>query len=747
MERMAKAGNEKRTSEIDERADLLEKYRQRLQDEFSPKKKFEKYVKAEDHFESSNYLNFKKEILPKQLTHYEKLCAWSESKLNIRPSKKTADDIEKYAKLSHIEVTPTGVVSFAVLSFVISFLILGVLGYFIVQSLNGVAIGLIASAGILFAMLKLPEYFGNSWRLKASNQMVESIFYVATYMRHTPNLELAVRFASDHLLPPLSLDLKKVLWDVETDKYPSIKESLDSYLETWRQWNLEFIESMHLIEGSLLEPEDSRRIAMIDKSLNVMLQETYEKMLSYSHELKSPITLLYMLGVVLPILGLVILPMVASFLTSESTPFVILGYLILIYNLGLPIAVFYLSKSILSKRPTGYGDEDISEFDPGVKKYKNVVVNLGKKQMFVNPLFFSLLIGGAILFVGLIPVLLGITVPPERLLAEPILEESLGIKFLDYRISTVTGGLIGPYGIIASLMSLLVVLGVGVAIGLYFHLTSSNVNKIREESKKLEKEFSSALFQLGNRLGDGVPTEVAVGKVSEIMKGTNSGKFFSNVSRNLTSGGMNLADAVFDKKRGAIREFPSRLIESSMKVLLESSKKGPKIASVALINVSIYIRDIHRVNERLKDLMADIISDMKQQTTFLAPAIAGIVVGITSMIVGILGKLAEQLEIITQSSGAAATAVPTGIITLFGEGIPTYYFQIVVGLYIVEITYVLIVLINGIENGSDKISERYELGKSLLKTTVMYIAISGIVIIMFNFLAASIIGTLNLIPA
>ena len=63
-----------------------------------------------------------------------------------------------------------------------------------------------------------------------------------------------------------------------------------------------------------------------------------------------------------------------------------------------------------------------------------------------------------------------------------------------------------------------------------------------------------------------------------------------------------------------------------------------------LLNIARYIKEIHKVNERLKDLMADIISDMKNQIRFLAPVIAGIVVGITSMITFILGRLGKNIS-------------------------------------------------------------------------------------------------------
>jgi hypothetical protein len=81
------------------------------------------------------------------------------------------------------------------------------------------------TAGFLFYYLyTFPARLANQWRLKAGSQMVPCILYIVVYMKHTSNLERAIRFASMHLDPPLALDLKKVFWDVETGKYSTIKE-------------------------------------------------------------------------------------------------------------------------------------------------------------------------------------------------------------------------------------------------------------------------------------------------------------------------------------------------------------------------------------------------------------------------------------------------------------------------------------------------------------------------------------------
>jgi len=456
-------------------------------------------------------------------------------------------------------------------------------------------------------------------------------------------------------------------------------------------------------------------------------------MLHYAHDLQSPLTMLHMLGVVLPILGLVILPLAVSFM--EGIEWYHIAFL---YNLIIPVGVYYLGKTILSKRPTGYGESDISE-ESGMKKFKNVRLKLGNKELLVNPLVFSIVLAVILIFIGLTPLLAKLVFSSEALLAEP--EILPGFKFLGYR-GTETG-IIGPYGVGAGIMSLLVVLGIGLGAGLFYKLRSKNVIKIRDETRKLEKEFASALFQLGNRLGDGIPAEIAFSKVANVMEGTNSGKFFRMTSLNINKLGMSVEDAIFDKKVGSLTKYPSNIIESAMKVLTESARKGPKIASYAIINVSRYIKEIHRVNERLKDLMSDIISNMKSQISFLTPAIAGIVIGITSMITTILGSLSEQMTAMQdQGTEMAAGAGLTNII-VFGQGIPSFYFQIIVGVYVVQLVFILTELVNGIENGADSLQERFLKGQNLVRSTLLYTFIALVVMVIFNLVAGTIVSRLG----
>ena len=704
--------------------ELIEEYRKQIEKELGAKVYTPQATSRE-------YQQFRKEVMPRHLTIYENLCNFSEKILRIN-NKTGEKDLLENISIAHLKVTPSGATSFAIL-FPVAIMLAGILiSFLLFQSSFFVLFFLAIGLSMMAVFMKFPDYVANGWRLKASNQMVLCVFYVVTYMRHTSNLENAIEFAADHLAPPLSIDLKKVLWDVETEKYESVKESLDIYLNTWKKWNFEFIEAVHLIEGSLYEGSEERRLNSLDKSLDVILSETYEKMLHYSHNLQSPITMLHMLGIILPILGLVILPMVVSFLEEVKW-----YQIAVIYNIVLPITVFYLGKSILSKRPTGYGQTDISEENPELKKYKNVIWEIGDKEIKINPIFFSVGVGAILLLIGLLPIIMHQLNLPDIGFGSVEAGSACAKKYclMGYKQSSVTGEIIGPFGLGAAVLSLFVTLAFGLGFGLFYRLRSKNVIGIRDRASKLELEFASGLFQLGNRLGDGLPAEIAFGKVANVMEGTISGSFFELVSNNITRLGMSIKQAIFDPANGAMIKFPSSLIESSMKVLVESVKKGPKIAAQALINVSRYVKEIHSVNERLKDLMGDIVSDMNSQIKFLTPAIAGIVVGITSMVSGILGKLGQQLQEIT-SEGPAGQA---GLIGLFGDGIATYYFQIIIGIYVIQITFILTTMINGIENGSDNLNEKFMLGNNLIGTTIMYCIISAIVMILFNVIASNIL--------
>jgi hypothetical protein len=447
----------------------------------------------------------------------------------------------------------------------------------------------------------------------------------------------------------------------------------------------------------------------------------------------------------------VILPLMVGFI-----PEVKWYHMAIVYNVTLPVLVYLVAKQILSTRPTGYGSADVTDLNPALKEYQNILIPFGNDQIKISPLFISSVVVIVLLALSTLPFLYHAAntdldwVYDDNGFHEVNalnIEETKDAKFffLDYRTAVASRPYDpelnprsnGPYGMLAVLFSLCIPLGLGIGIGMYYSSRSKNLMRIREETKKLEQEFASALFQLGNRLADGLPTEIAFSKVAEVLEGTPTATFFESVTVNITKLGMSVEEAIFDPKQGAILQYPSPIIESSMKVLVESSKKGPLVASSAVINVSEYIKQMHRVDERLKDLLGEVISSMKSQINFLTPVIAGIVVGITTMMTSILGKISQGLLDVGSAGGQDAGRLTS----IIGEGsIPSYHFQAIIGLYVVQISFILTLMVNGVENGADGTAEDDMLGKNLTRAALLYVIISAATIIIFGVIAGRIVG-------
>jgi len=205
--------------------------------------------------------------------------------------------------------------------------------------------------------------------------------------------------------------------------------------------------------------------------------------------------------------------------------------------------------------------------------------------------------------------------------------------------------------------------------------------------------------------------------------------------------GMSLKEALFNPKRGAVVFYPSELIATSMRILVESVKKGLQVAARSLMSISEYVKNIKKINARLNDLLADIISDMKSNMTFLAPLLSGIVIGLAGMITTILASLSSMLDSGNLGGGIEGLAGAGGLNTFLGifdvtVMIPPYYLQIVVGLYLVEIIFILTGTLVTIKSGRDELQKTYETSRNLKSSITIYLVVALLAIVGLSLIGA-----------
>jgi len=182
-----------------------------------------------------------------------------------------------------------------------------------------------------------------------------------------------------------------------------------------------------------------------------------------------------------------------------------------------------------------------------------------------------------------------------------------------------------------------------------------------------------------------------------------------------------------------------------MRILIESAKKGLKIAAISMMSISEYIKNINKITLRLRDMLAEIVSDMKSNMSFLAPLLSGVVVGLAAMITGILTKL-DSLDLAGESvsalGGLSNIVGPDGIFQVTNM-IPPYFLQIIIGIYLVQMIFILTKTLVVIDSGEDKLQATNKTGKNLRRGIMLYFVTAVLAILALFILTNIVLGNLG----
>jgi len=648
---------------------------------------------------------------------FERLCNFSERKLKIKAPEGMQKKFKEHIFSTDLNITPNGVFSLTILTF-ISLFILIIPTFFFPGSLKVFTI-LIPFIGAYF-IYTYPKYNADVTKIKASDETIKIILYMVIYLRFNPQLEGAFSFAAEHCHGPIGKDFKELLWGVETGQFLSIKQAIGTKMEKWLAWDKEFIESMNLLLSMTRIGTEDLRKKSLDKALSYILTSTYEKMSEYSRNLRSPMTMIHSMGITFPLMGLVMFPMISIFLSDQFNPYVVgLGYIVI-----LPSILYFYLKRTISKRPGAFSFPNISQHPelPPEGKYK---ITIFGKKILAPVLLISLIV----LFYVSIPGMIHLFDLASKYIGmkqNPFTFEDSWKAYLSEQYEP-------SHLFKSSFFSLSIILGISSSLIIYFFGMSYQRLKIRNEIKMLEDEFQVGLFNLSDVLSSGIPVETALEEVAQKYKQSKMDSspmygFFVDLLRNMKNLGMTLEGAVFDRKYGAIRRFPSKLINDIMKIIISASKKSSEILSSATRSISNFLSKTKNIESMMKKILEDISSAIQLQAVFIAPFMCAIVASMATFIIEMLQKLSEFLVKVEESFNVGGTFIHGGTMKFndslglinIGEVMSPTIFQLIVGIYMIEVVMILTYFLNGIRNGFDDTTRNVLMGKTLLTSTILY---------------------------
>ncbi len=642
---------------------------------------------------------------------FERLCFVSGDLINIKADKSSRERLGPPLRLLGWDVTPGMVISASVMIGLVSFLawfmvfaLNAFLGFFIPLSIMVLTVFLPLGVGA-YTYFK-PVYEAKNKVIESSGEMILAVLYMVIYMRSSPNLEGAIRFAALNLEGPISKDLRGVLWDLEVGNYNRIGEALENYTKSWKGYNDDFLESLQLLRAAINEPDAGRREDLLQDSIDRILEGTQEKMKHYAQSLKTPVMILNAVGAMLPVLGMIMLPLISIFLGDSITEM----HLILLFNIMLPAFLYWFMQRILSSRPPTVSSKPSSmEEMPEIGRYS---FSLSGKSFSLPVWPLGVLIFGVIALYGI----LGYALFPELYpVSDDVIAPSM---FTD-------GDSVAPLPML--IRSLSITAGLGFGIGVVLYLGGIERRDAEKKIRNIEQQFPTALFQLGNKISGGTPVEVALKDAREATKELEISGLFGYALRNITESGMTFEEAVFDDRYGALRHYPSQMIDTVMKAILESSQKGTQMASMAMMTISRYLENIHRTQERLNDLMEETTTTILMLGYLLAPIVSGVAVGMSQTIITAVYQLSGAFDESLAGSGPDQDiegADPgtdfTGILGDMDSAIPPEVLQFVVGIYLIQLLWILGTFYTKISVGENKARRNIFAGKILISGMFFY---------------------------
>ena len=630
-------------------------------------------------------------------TTFERFAKSAGRLIKVGMKKEDREKMDEALYYSGLVIKAEEVLSLSILVFLLA--LLGAGGLFLLGGFNYALPGVIIGVAALFGVQKYPSYLQNISTIETLNSMPLAITYMVIYMRSSPTLEGAVGFAAEHVSGSLGRDLKKLVWDLQNGVYRNMDEALTDYSAKWQKKNPSFSTAIELLRDSMRISDESERIKTLDEAARTVLRGNLEMMKIFGRGLRLPITVLYMLGIVLPVMGLVIAPVITTLMAQGLSA----QGLIVVYNVVLPIIIYIMMKVVLSKRPGGFTRPDITDY-PGLPEPGHLIMISKSGRESQLPLIPISILA---FFLISIPGILMITNPPAEV----------------------------GFSLLRIVQSVSFVVAASVAIVIYTYGSSYQKLKVRAEIEEIENGLDSALYELGERIAMGNPLETAIRTSAETTKSGAMRGLFMRVSTTMRSMGLTLEQAMFDEENGALRYYPSKMLRTIMEVTVESTHKGIQTGAQSVKTISKFLQNLRIVKNEIEGSIGKTVTNMRFQAQFLTSFIAGVIVALDILLFKILSELGKRIDTISLPSDVSVNSVGELFkSSMFNVAsvVPAENMQLIVGFYMIEVTVLLAMMINGVMNGKDEIYQNYTIGTTLAASTIVYLVALTFGILLFS---------------
>ena len=542
----------------------------------------------------------------------------------------------------------------------------------------GLAVSLVAVPFVVLNLVaQYPKTHARYLQIRSLGDIPEVLSYLVMSLKIVPNLENSVRFTASKSSTTLAGDLRKLIWDMEIRLHHGITDAMTDFAVRWGRISDYFKRSLHLLCSSLQEKDEASRVITLDRALDVSLEGTKELMTVFANRLHQPTMVLYSVGIMIPLSLVAMLP--AAGLVGIHISLLQVFFL---YDLLLPVCIFFYIRKILRLRPAAFQPCQIASDHPDLQH------SCSHQQLSLSVVLGFLIASPAVVSL-IIPVLFS-------------LDDLAGISGI---VSMVN--MLQPFFPV----TLFLLWGIVAAVSLYCLRVYRPYKKIRDEIKQMEKEFSDALYILGKRLSEEKSPEECFAYAADTMKGSRIAEVFRQVSYTLVTMHTNIHDALYGSEYGALQYVYSERIKAIMYLFVEGTQKSQQAVSASLVRIADHLQQLQGVEKKIVEMLSELTSTVRSTVSVFAPLIAGVTLAITFLISDILTSI--QFTGSTETLMGLPVSLQGVSQTFMAENIHPDSFVFVIGIYLLELVVLLTRFVTGLNEGDDNATFFYTLGRTL----------------------------------
>ncbi len=510
--------------------------------------------------------------------------------------------------------------------------------------------------------------------IELKNQMLEALLQMSNYISLNSSFESAFFNAGDSLAGTLKKQFDDIKIKIRKKEFHTLGEAFEKYIPVWMELNPSFVKGLNLLQTASIAREEEKD-EIIEEVIETVLQEYYSSGKRSTEKLSNQTSSLLSIGVMMPLMSLILLPLVTIFLPNFSN----LMFLAFFYNVLVPALLLLMAMNFAQNRIQVSGI-NLSESP----KYKPV-----PKIFFVLPFLIAL-----IFLVPMILHLLSIDLSSSETIAR------------EFTLSSIFTIWLGLFGVFIAIESFLFV---------YVKMNEKLWNEINE----MEKDLPHLLQIISSYLSLNRSLESVIKDIIEDYKNHGFGKhptvkmlsFIKNSLFNLKKGihkiiSEDLRKVASSKK---ISEVLTR-ISVFTTVDQQSAAKSAKMVRSQQLNVN-------KLDEYIQTLLAETISVVSISVNMLAPLLSSTAIIMSMAIVMSLEFIKGQINKILLSIGSTPTELQ---LVNLESIIPPTSLMVVVGFFFLEITIILSVFLSNIESGTDKFLIAKTIMKSLFTAFLIF---------------------------